>query len=517
MIKYFSRMLLTIVAVFSPVTNAAAPDDINDQQKGWFDALDINANGDYTDSPTDNSSIILWNDKSGSGNHISSSGSEQPIYRHDSLSTNRHGVDFDGLDDRLLDSDDLWTGNVNETEIFFVATTDQVENSFLFLSMSDNNNRIGVHLPWGNNKTYFDHGPCCSVPNRINGTLPITLSTGSFWQFMGAPTEQAVVKDGEVLLSAGTSGVYIQSVNGSFAMGNSIAGNLSHNGRIFESLFYQATLNDAQRRIVSSYLSAKWGKDFNAGADYTDVYSGDDTSNGDYDFFVGGIGRDNGLQETGTSQGLTITNDTFLSADDKFLLTGVNYMLSAPTSGTSAIDVPVDYLYRSQRSWFVDTTGTGGLVTLTFDAASIGIPTNNGASYGLLYRPGTSGTFTEVDTAVMSAGEVSFSHLPTDGVYVLGLSRQEVELSLTKTVDNTSPNVGELVTFTLVVSNAGPDTATGAFVNDPLPTGFSNPTLVSSPAGSTFSIVGNSINWSQISVPAGGNATVVFTAVVMPP
>ncbi len=497
---------------------AAAPDDIDDQQRAWFDAVDLNGNGDYTDNPVDGSLITQWNDKSGSANHLFATGSEEPVYRHNSLLIHRHGIDFDGIDDRLVDTDDIWIGAVEEAESFVVATTDLVKRSFLFYSSDNSNNRLGVHAPWSDNNTYYDQGPCCGNPTRLTGAVPISPSTGYVWQFIGAPGEQAVVQDGVIALSDGGAGVYNQTVNSAFALANRDGrGRLAHDGRIFESLFYQSPLNIAQRRIVSSYLSAKWSKSLDANADYADVYTGDDAGNGDYDFFVGGIGRHNGQQTEGTSQGLTITNDTFLSSDEKFMLAGVDYLLSAPTSGTTSTDIPVSYINRSQRSWFIDTSGTGGLVTLTFNAADIGIPASNGKPYGLLHRSGTSGVFSEVAKAVMSSGEVSFSHLPEDGVYVLGLPKNEVALSLTKQVNNMSPNIGDLVTFTLTVSNAGPDAAVDASISDLLPVGFSNPALVSSPAGSAFSLTGNSIGWTGISVLAGASVTAVFTAQVVPP
>lgn len=497
---------------------AAAPHDISVQQKAWFDAVDINANGDYTDNPANSTPVSQWRDKSGSANHLSGIGTAQPLYRHNSLSINRHGVDFDGINDQLFDSDDLWTGAIDEAEIFIVATTDKVKNSFLFLSADSSRNRLGVHAPWGDNRTYWDHGYCCGNPARLRGSVPIALSTGYVWQFIGSPGEQVVVRDGLVLLSDGGAGVYNQTVNSTFGLGNSgSTTTLGHDGRVFETLFYQSTLNTAQRRIVTSYLSAKWNTDIAISANYDDVYSGDDSSNGDYDYFVGGIGRDSGLQVVGTSQGLTITDNSFLSSDEKYIVAGVDYLLSTPTSGTSFADIPVTYQDRSSRSWFIDKTGSGGLVSLTFNASEIGIPTSNGRTYGLLYRSGTAGVFTEVAQAVMSSGEVSFSHLPADGVYVLGLIKDEVDLSMEKTVSNPSPNVGELVTFTLVVSNGGPDNAIDVAISDLLPAGLSNPVVVSSPVGSVSSIVGNSIIWTGISVLAGASVSAVFTAQVMSP
>ena len=203
--------------------------------------------------------------------------------------------------------------------------------------------------------------------------------------------------------------------------------------------------------------------------------------------------------------------------DGKYLAVGVDYLLSAPTTGTSPVDIPAAYLSRSLRSWYIDTTGAGGLVNLTFNATQIGVPVNDGRSYGLLYRSGLSGAFTEVATSTMSSGQVTFSHLPADGVYVIGEMRDIVELSLAKTVDNISPNVGDTVTFTLTVSNAGPDNAINVSVSDAVPAGFGNLAPLSSTSGSVFSIVGNTVGWSGVAVSAGGTAYAEFTAEVMPP
>ena len=53
------------------------------------------------------------------------------------------------------------------------------------------------------------------------------------------------------------------------------------------------------------------------------------------------------------------------------------------------------------------------------------------------------------------------------------MTPQQADLGLTKTVDNPTPNVGDTVTYTVTLSNNGPDAATGAQVTDLLPSGVS--------------------------------------------
>ena len=49
---------------------------------------------------------------------------------------------------------------------------------------------------------------------------------------------------------------------------------------------------------------------------------------------------------------------------------------------------------------------------------------------------------------------------------------QQADLGLAKTVSNRTPNVGDMVAFTITLSNKGPDTATNVQVSDPLPAGL---------------------------------------------
>lgn len=76
-----------------------------------------------------------------------------------------------------------------------------------------------------------------------------------------------------------------------------------------------------------------------------------------------------------------------------------------------------------------------------------------------------------------------------------------VDLSLSKTADNLTPTLGGNVTFTLTVSNAGPDDATGVVVTDLLPAGLD---YVSDDSGAY--VPGTGV-WTVGAIANGGSAT----------
>ena len=89
-----------------------------------------------------------------------------------------------------------------------------------------------------------------------------------------------------------------------------------------------------------------------------------------------------------------------------------------------------------------------------------------------------------------------------------GLAPDNIDLSLTKTVNNATPTVGTNVTFTILVSNAsGMSTATGVHVQDLLPTGL---TYVSSFASQGSYSSGD---WlvGTLASPASATLTIVAT------
>src|SRR5262249_51421628 len=74
------------------------------------------------------------------------------------------------------------------------------------------------------------------------------------------------------------------------------------------------------------------------------------------------------------------------------------------------------------------------------------------------------------NTATVSA--VQFDPDPGNDSAAATVTAQQADLSLSKTVDDPTPNVGDTVTFTVTLADKGPGPATNVTVNDLLPAGL---------------------------------------------
>ena len=89
----------------------------------------------------------------------------------------------------------------------------------------------------------------------------------------------------------------------------------------------------------------------------------------------------------------------------------------------------------------------------------------------------------------------------------------EADLALTKAVDDPRPNVGDTITFTVALTNLGPDPATGVAVTDLLPAGL---TFVSAtPSQGTYD--GMTGLWTVGTLASGAAATLPIQARVDSP
>src|SRR5262249_32518476 len=99
---------------------------------------------------------------------------------------------------------------------------------------------------------------------------------------------------------------------------------------------------------------------------------------------------------------------------------------------------------------------------------------------------------------------------PDDNTDTVSVTPQRADLAVAKTVDKPQPNVGDTVTFTITVTNVGPDAATNVTVNDRLPAGVHF--VAAAPSQGTFDPATGL--WAVGTIPSGGQATLRLSVVV---
>lgn len=88
----------------------------------------------------------------------------------------------------------------------------------------------------------------------------------------------------------------------------------------------------------------------------------------------------------------------------------------------------------------------------------------------------------------------------------------QADLSITKSVSNNTPFIGDVIVFTLTLNNSGPLTATGVRVQDLVASGYGNITNISNGGAS----IGNNINWNNLTIPANTSINLSLTVTVLP-
>ena len=185
---------------------------------------------------------------------------------------------------------------------------------------------------------------------------------------------------------------------------------------------------------------------------------------------------------------VVLTNDgpdpaTDVQIDD-LLPAGVTYVSSAVTQG---------FYISGTGVWILASIPPASADTLTITAT---------------VDPGTTGS-TIVNTATITASDQDDGN-PANDVASASLTVPGADLGIAKTVDVPAPNEGDTIQYSVVLSNAGPDSAGNVEVTDALPAGV---TYVSS-STSQGSYASGSGAWSVAGIAAGASDTLTVTATV---
>jgi uncharacterized repeat protein (TIGR01451 family) len=192
--------------------------------------------------------------------------------------------------------------------------------------------------------------------------------------------------------------------------------------------------------------------------------------------------------------GDTITFTVTLTDNGPADATGVEVTDLLPAGLTFVSDAPSQGTYDTVTGiWVVGTLANGVQATLT-----------------LIARVDSPAALT--NTATVSAADQFDPNSGNDSAFATE-TPQQADLALTKTVDNATPNVGDTITFTVTLTNAGPDAATGVAVHDMLPAGLMFVSFTAS-QGTYDNTTGV---WTLGTVTAAAPQTLTIQAVVAGP
>ncbi len=152
-------------------------------------------------------------------------------------------------------------------------------------------------------------------------------------------------------------------------------------------------------------------------------------------------------------------------------------------------------------------TGSGNSLAATVNlAASAG----NSVTFTITGTVSTAATGNLVNTAtVTSPAGTTDNNTANNTATDTDTQNSQTDLAIIKSVNNSTPKVGENVTFTLLVTNNGPSAATGVVVLDQLPSGY---TYVSDNGSGSY-VSGTGV-WTIGNLANGANTSLQITAMV---
>ncbi|MCB0598733.1 MAG: DUF11 domain-containing protein, partial [Phaeodactylibacter sp.] len=219
----------------------------------------------------------------------------------------------------------------------------------------------------------------------------------------------------------------------------------------------------------------------------------------------------------------TVDNATpVVGSNVAFTVTLTNQGPSTATGVAVTDQLPSGYAYagfaasqgtynNGTGAWNVGTLAAGGSATLTITA------TVNATGDYMNLAEVTAQNEPDVDSApnngVDTDGDGSVVDDPgdeDDGDGQDVAPNALVDLELEKSVNNTAPQVGSSVTFTVALTNQGPSTATNVAVTDQLPSGYSYTGFATS-QGTYNNATGI---WTVGTLAAGQTVTMTLTATV---
>ncbi|GAB4146262.1 MAG: hypothetical protein OHK0017_06560 [Patescibacteria group bacterium] len=333
-----------------------------------------------------------WADQSSRGlDFTQSNSSQQPLIVSGALN-GKPAYRFDGSNDAMYST--IGARIAQYYTVFKSNTT----NSSTYGGIIENSSSAGCCTTrmglFESGQSYFHYNPYPPAV-RKNGTSlssPFNFSPANSAMIMTVNTNNPTLNRNMQL--AGLESYYYLNVD------------------VAEIIGFPQVLDGARQNLVEEYLSLKYGI----------ALSGNKFQyrSSSLDKLVG-IGQENGtkLSQSGSSDGLRVIENNGSLSNGEYVITATDSGF-----GTSSADLPSGSLSRLGKIWAIDKTGAVD-AKLSFDLNQItGATPANATNYKLIYRSGTTGSFTEVaaQSTQISGTKVEFSINDAqllDGYYTL--------------------------------------------------------------------------------------------------
>src|SRR5262249_36811702 len=119
---------------------------------------------------------------------------------------------------------------------------------------------------------------------------------------------------------------------------------------------------------------------------------------------------------------------------------------------------------------FVSATPSQGTYNSTTGVWAVGLVTTTGTRT-LLIRATVASADALTNTASIGHSD-QFDPISPNNSASATETPQQADLAVAKSVSDPRPNVGDVIAYTVTLTNDGPDAATGVTVNEPIPTGL---------------------------------------------
>ncbi len=335
----------------------------------------------------DGASVTSWTDVSGNSLTATASGGggTEPTFNTNTVNTSLPSMSFDEGDYLDLGQPaglDFTPGTDSWSFFIVYSMSDAAEQGTLFAKADGT----------GGNRTYQytidDSGGAERYfssfigGNNTTGTGPDVSGVGTW--FVSSHSNNTATRDSWTneganhtadAIGTNNTGAVDVLIGARRATAPSTGFGFPFTGSIAEIAMYDGEMTDAQRIIMTNYLTAKYDIDISASGN--DVYDMDDNANGDYDFEVVGIGQASDGTNHRDAIGLGVArmwNPSDLD-NDEYLMWGHDN--TALTSTTSAVGTAVDGTViqeRLSRIWRVAKSGDLGAISMSINFS--GLPEN---------------------------------------------------------------------------------------------------------------------------------------------